>query len=81
MHIASIILNHTSHTLWKTFAHGSLRWAGAPKYLRVDLHRAQISKEFFDHAEGRGICVDFVLAAAHWHMGQVKEYLDIDEFA
>ena len=39
MHIPSRIPNQTSHTLWKTFAHDWLRWAGAPKRLRVDPHR------------------------------------------
>ena len=93
VHIASKIPNQSSHKLWETFAHGWLCWAGAPKCLRVDLHRAQIRKEFFDQAEGRGIFVYFVLAETHWHMGQVEnnarnlrmmgnrkmEDLDIDE--
>ena len=59
----------TSHTLSMTFANGWLRWAGAPKCVRVDSHRAQISKEFFDQAERIGISVDLVLAEAHWRMG------------
>ena len=59
----------------------------------MDLHRAQISTEFFDQAEGRGIFVGPVLAEAHWHMEQVenrarhllevgnrtKEDMDMDE--
>ena len=64
MHIASRIPNQTSHTLWKTFPHGWLLWAGASKCLRVHLHRAQISKEFFDQAEERRIFVDPVPAEA-----------------
>ena len=60
--------------LWKTPAHGWLRWAGAPKCLRADPHRAQISKGFFAHAEGRGIFVDPVLVEAHWHMVQVENH-------
>ena len=74
VHIASRIPNQTSHTLWRTFAHGWLRWAGALKCLRFDLHRAQIRKEFFDQAEGHGFFVDFVLAEAHLHMRQVENH-------
>ena len=67
----------------------SLGWGA--ECLRVDPHRAKISKEFFDQAEGRGICVD--PAEAHWHIEQVEsharylrrmgkramEHLDIDD--
>ena len=74
MHIASRIPNQTSHTLWKTFAHGWLRWAGAPKCLREDPHRTQISKECFDQAERRGIFVDPVPAETHWHIEQVENH-------
>ena len=77
MHIASRNPNQTSHTLWNTFALGWLRWAGAPKRLRVDLLRAQISKEFFDQAEVCGIFVDLVLAEAHWHMDKSRTTRDI----
>ena len=74
MHIAAGVPNQTSHTMWKTFAHGWLRWAGASKCLIVDARRAQISKEFFDQAEGRGIFVDPVPAEAHWHVEQVEHH-------
>ena len=40
----------------------------------MDPHRAQISKEFFDQAEGRGIFVDVGLAEAHRHMEQVENH-------
>ena len=72
MHIASRIPNPASSTLSETFAHGWLRWAGAPKCFEVDLHRSQISRVFFDQAEGRGIIEDPSPAEAHWHMGQVE---------
>ena len=77
MHIASRIPSQTSHTLWETFAHDWLRWAGASKCQRVDPHRAQIRKELFDEAEGRGIFVDTVPAEVHWHMGQVENPCEI----
>ena len=64
----------TSHAVWKTFAHGWLRLSGAPKCLNVDPHRAQITREFFDQAEERGIFVDAVPAEAHWHMEQVENH-------
>ena len=75
MHMASRGPHQTSRTLWKTLAHGWLRW-GATTCLRVDPHRA-MGKEFFDQAEGRGIFVDFVLAEAHWHMGKVRTMREI----
>ena len=67
----------------------SLGWGA--QCLRVDPHRAQISKKFFYQAELRGIFVD--PAEAHWHIEQVEsnarylrrmgnrtmEHLDIDE--
>ena len=64
MHIASTIPNQTSHTLWKTFAHGWLRWPGAPKCLRADPHRAQIRKDLFNQSVRRAILVDNVHAEA-----------------
>ena len=67
MHIESSVPNPTSSMLWKAFAHGWLRWTGAPKFFRVDLHRSQISREVFGQAEERGIFVDPTLAEAHWH--------------
>ena len=54
--------------------HLTLRWAGTPKCLRVDPHRAKISKEFFDQAKGRGIFVDTVLAEARWLMEHVENH-------
>ena len=73
MHMESRAPNQTSHTLWETFTNGWHCWAGAPKFL-MDPHRAQISKQFFDQAEGRGIFVDLVLADAQWHVGQVESH-------
>ena len=40
----------------------------------MDPHRAQITREFFDQAEERGIFVGAVPAEAHWHMGQVENH-------
>ena len=74
MHIASRIPNQTLHTLWKTFAHGWLRWVSAPTCLRMHPHRAEISKEVFHQAEGRGIFLDIVPAEALWHIGQVQNH-------
>ena len=45
---------------------------GSPRCLRVDPHRSQIARGFFDKAEGRGIFVEPTPAEAHWQMGQVK---------
>ena len=61
-------------TLWKIFAIGWRRWAGAPKSLRVDPHRAQIIEISFDQAEWRGIFVDPVLAKAHCQMQHVDNH-------
>ena len=74
MHIASRFPNQTSHTLGKTFAHGWPRWAGALKSLRADPHRAQTSKEVFDQAEGRRVCVYSVVTEAHWHTERVENH-------
>ena len=63
-HIALRTSNQTSSTLSKTFAHDSLRWACARKCLRVDPHRAQVSRDIFDGPEGRGIFVDKTPAEA-----------------
>ena len=71
MHIAIQIADQTAETIWKAFATGWLRWAGSPRCLRVDPHRSQIARGFFDKAEGRGIFVEPTLAEAHWQMGQV----------
>ena len=72
MHIAIQIADQTAETIWKAFATGWLRWAGSPRCLRVDPHRSQIAKGFFDKAEGRGIFVEPTPAEAHWQMGQVE---------
>ena len=72
MHIAIQIADQTAETIWKAFATGSLRWAGSPRCLRVDPHRSQIARGFFDKAEGRGIFVEPTPAEAHWQMGQVE---------
>ena len=72
MDIANQIADQTAETIWKAFATGWLRWAGSPRCLRVDPHRSQIAREFFDKAEGRGIFVEPTPAEAHWQMGQVE---------
>ena len=72
MHIANQIADQTAETIWKAFATGWLRWAGSPRCLRVDPHRSQIARGFFDKAEGRGIFVEPTPAEAHWQMGQVE---------
>ena len=36
------------------------------------IHRAQINKDFFDQAEGRGIFVDPVSAEARWYVEQAE---------
>ena len=40
--------------------------------LRVDAHRSQIARGFFDKTEGRDIFVEPTPAEAHWQMGQVE---------
>ena len=70
MHIAIQIADQTAETIWKAFATGWLRRAGSPRCLRVDPHRSQIARGFFDKAEGRGIFVEPTPAEAHWQMGQ-----------
>ena len=74
MHIAIQIADQTAETIWRAFATGWSRWAGSPRSrcLRVDPHRSQIAKGFFNKAEGRGIFVEPTLAEAHWQMGQVE---------
>ena len=72
MHIAIQIADKTAETIWKAFATGWLRWAGSPRCLRVDPHRSQTARGFFDKAEGRGIFVEPTPAEAHWQMGQVE---------
>ena len=72
MHIAIQIADQTAETIRKAFATGWLRWAGSPRCLRVDPHRSQIARGFFDNAEGRGIFVEPTPAEAHWQMGQVE---------
>ena len=72
MHTAIQIADHTADTIWKAFATGWLRWAGSPRCLRVDPHSSQISRGFFDKAEGRGILVEPTPAEAHWQMGQLE---------
>ena len=53
MHIAEYQIQ-TPHTLGKPSRMNGVDGLERQKCLRVDLHRAQISKEFFDQAEGRG---------------------------
>ena len=72
MHIAIQIADQTAETIWRAFATGWLRWAGSPRCLRVDPHRSQIARGFFDKAEGRDIFVESAPAEAHWQMGQVE---------
>ena len=72
MHIAIQIADQTAETIWRAFATVCLRWAGSPRCLRVDPHRSQIVRGFFDKAEGRGIFVEPTPAQAHWQMGQVE---------
>ena len=72
LHIAIQIADQSAKTIWRTFATGWLRWAGSPKCLRVDAHRSQIARGFFDKAEGSGIFVEPTPAEAHWQMGQVE---------
>ena len=67
MHIA----DQTAETIWRAFATAWLRWAGSSRCLRVDPHRSQIARGFFDKAEGRGI-VEPTPAEAHGQMGQVE---------
>ena len=79
MHIAPTIVNQVSSTLSKTFAHVTLRWACARKCLRVDPHRAHVSREIFDQSEGQEIFVDPAPAEAHRHMGNVEHHPRDDE--
>ena len=72
MHIAIQIADQTAETIWRAFATGWLRWAGSPRCLRVDPHRSQIARGFFQKAEGRGIFVEPTPAEALWQMGQVE---------
>ena len=72
MHIAIQIADQTAETIWRAFATVWLRWAGSPRCLRIDPHRSQIAREFFDKAEGRGIFVEPTPAEAHWYIGQVE---------
>ena len=72
MHIAIQIADRTAETIWRAFATGWLRWAGSPGCLRVDPHRSQTARYFFNKAEGRGIFVEPTLAEAHWQKGQVE---------
>ena len=72
MHIAIQIADQTAETIWRAFATGWLRWAGSPRCLRVDPHRSQIARSFFDKAGGCGIFVEPTPAEAHWRMGQVE---------
>ena len=72
MHIAIQIADQTAETIWRAFATGWFRWAGSPRCLRVDPHRSQIARGFFDKAEGRDIFVEPTPAEAHWQMGQVE---------
>ena len=65
MHIAIQIADHTAETIWTAFVTGWLGWAGSARCLRVDPHRSQIAKGFFDKAEGRGIFVEPTPAEAH----------------
>ena len=65
MHIAIQVVDQTAETIWKAFAAGWLRWVGSQRCLRVDPHRSQIARGFFDKAEGRGIFVEPTPAEAH----------------
>ena len=66
------LMTKLRETIWTAFATGWLRWAGGPRCLRVDPHRSQIARGFFDKAEGRGIFVEPTPTEAHWQMGQVE---------
>ena len=66
MHIVIQIADQTAETIWRAFATGWLRWAGSPRCLRVDPHRSQVAREFFDKTEGRGLLVEPTPAEAHW---------------
>ena len=65
MHMAIQIADQTAETIWSAFATGWWRWDGSPRCLRVDPHRSQIARGFFDKAEGRGIFVEPKPAEAH----------------
>ena len=68
LNIVDACIRH-AHCMWPrlsgAFATGWLRWAGSPRCLRVDPHRSQIARGFFDKAEGRGIFVEPTPAEAH----------------
>ena len=74
VHTASGNPDQTSHAVEDFRAR--LRCAGAPQCLREGTHRAQMSKEVFDQAEGRRIFVDPVVAEAHSH-GASREPCEI----
>ena len=56
MHIAIQIADQTAETIWRAFATGWLRWAGSPRCLRVDPHRSQIARGFFDSRRTWHLC-------------------------
>ena len=75
--------DQTVETIWRAFATGWLSWVGSPRSLRVDLHRSQIARGFFDKAEGRAILVEPTRAEAHWQMRQmgyrILEDIDVSQ--
>ena len=50
MHFAIQIADQTAGIIWRAFATGWLRWAGSARRFRVDPHRSQIARVFFDKA-------------------------------
>ena len=75
-HVAEVVIRQGAMDLFEAIMRGWIRWAGSPKFVLVDPHRAQISRVFVDHMGMQGTTVLAGAAEAHWTRGLVERHGD-----
>ena len=75
-HTAEVVARQTAMDLFEAIMRGWIRWAGPPKFVLVDPHRAQISRVFVDNLGMQGTTVLAGAAEAHWTRGLVERHGD-----
>ena len=75
-HTAEVVVRQGAMDLFEAIMRGWIRWAGPPKFVLVDPHRAQISRVFVDSLGRQGATVLAGAAEAHWIRGFVERHGD-----
>eukprot|EP00969_Alexandrium_andersonii_P315020 13917071-Alexandrium_andersonii.AAC.1 len=75
-HVAEIVQNQRGQTLYEAINRAWIRWAGAPKFIIVDPHKAQVSRTFVSCLGAHGTTVLCGAAEASWTRGLVEKHGD-----